>query len=1134
MYDRFLFVGLGGSGGKTLRFLKDQIRRWMKSYGVRGEVPAGWQFLHIDTPPNPDGDELNHLVPQLGPAEYLGLTGPGEQFAGVQAILDGAPAGSEQLRTWRVNPDGLGIPIQKGAGQYRAVGATLSLAKLDSMFKRIQTSLNMLDQADTHVDMSRVWGEANPGSSVGGGKKGQPYVVVVSSLAGGTGAGLLGTVCDLLRASRPALGDNLFGVLYTSEVFDSLAGPMSGGVHANALAALSETMNGHWWRGAPIQDRLLAGAGAASPIDRSGPSYPFLVGLTNSEGVNFGTYDKLFEATGRALLAWVIAEAGQANFMAYTIGNWKSYAEDNQGDKVLVDRGLTEERGNPPFSALGFARLSLGTDHFARYAVHRLTTDVFHHLVDHHVESEEARLTKQQTGEAAPDKLAELLAANHAEWFRRQTGIEEQVDNDDSSYDIGLLRKSLTPPDTQKEELRKRYYEDLVTATGVRHDDTKRSASEWRALIDDAAEYGLEALRDAARRIVDERSRLWVKDVERTVIEAACVAIVRHGLQVTQRLCSDAADYLRGQVIDDLSQNVVPEVRRWWESWDEYVDDSGIQSAAGKIGSDNQNLGDYVSDLVYYRMFLVDWLVATRATELAAELASKVLDPLADALRGARLKLESARAEFPDWARWERSEVPEECGPPKDEFALIEHTRYYETFQDLLAETFPDARQRRLRERLINGAHGDTPPIVTETPWLPSTSFADGSASSLGVAVNLSSDRLREVAEAWMEEPNSPFGAFVGLGLRDAFTETASNSNPVVTDWQDHLRRHFTTQIIPAIDAAKPLVHFHPGLEPLVGQVGSDEVKLHFSPLPFDGLPIEIELTEILVEQGLGRDEANKLFNADPNAQHISITAQLLAPQPVLAIRSLLNPIAADWARAKNAGQGAIDKFWHYRRSSVLQRFVPCPQEHLRAMVRGWFTGRLLGLIRIDDDGAVTVAREAKPPAAFPFPSLSKANDVRDPMAVVLESLSLAYVEAARVGGLESLRAYDRLLELGCSGAPSGGVKDYERLNRYLSDWVKSGTQRREALEPLHAHLKKAPTEGDGEVLRREALVKVFAAARRDWQDAFRKCEQRWTTYPDYHSKAPLWTGLWPLIGEELDRLRDAAGGHVADDGGLY
>ena len=1130
MYDRFLFVGLGGSGGKTLRFLKDQIRRWMKSYGITGDVPAGWQFLHIDTPPNPDGDELNHLVPQLGPAEYLSLTRPGDQFAGVQKRLDEVAAGRDQLRTWRVNPDGLGIPIQKGAGQYRAVGATIGTAQLNALVKEVNNSLDLLDQADTRQELAKVWHEANPEAALGGANVNQPYVVVVSSLAGGTGAGLLGTVCDLLRASRPALGDNLFGILYTSDVFGNLAGPMREGVHANALAALSEIMNGHWWRGAPIQDPWLASAGAARPIDRSGSSYPFLVGITNAEGVNFGTFDKLFEVTGRALLAWVISEAGRPNFMAYTIGNWKVSAAGNQGEHALMDRGLAAECGNPPFSALGFARLSLGTDHFERYSVQRLTTEVFHHLVDYQAKSEEAQHLKQQFGEAAPGKLAEHLAVKHAGRFRQQADITEE------EFEAGLLRQRLTPSKTSVEDLRGDYSRGLRTNAGIGDSGTKRSAAEWRRLIGDAADDGFEDFRSMAARAVDERSRDWVEEVEKSVVTAVEEAVVHYGLWVAQRLCKDAADYLRKQVTDNLNQNIVPEIRKWWESWQEYVDDSAIRDAAGKIGADDRRIDDYVADVVHYRFFVVDWLVAARAAELATELATKLLEPLADTLDGVRLKFEAVRAEFPGWAQWEHTDVPASCGPLNDEFALIDHSKYYETFSKLLAETFPDAPRRRLRERLIKGGQGDEPPIKVEGHWVPDAPFVETPASNLGVTVLLTSDRLERLAETWLREPNSPFGAFVGLGLRDAFTDSAGSVSPAVADWRKRFRSEFKALIGPAIAAAKPLVNLDPRLEQLVGKAGGDEVKLHFSALPFDGLPIQAELMDTLAAQGIGPGEAKDLFNADSKAQHISITAQLSAPRSVLAISSLLTPITGDWAAAEAGGQGAVGRFWQYRRSRILQRFVPCPQEHLRAMVRGWFTGRLLGLIRIDGSGAVSVAREDGDSVTFPDPTLSQPRDPRDPIAVVLESLCLSYVEAARIGGLEPLRPYDRLLELGCSGRPDDGIKDYESLNRCLSDWIESGTRRAEALELLHADLRKAPTPDstDARQHRREALAKSLDSASRAWSDAYKQYEQIWAKDPGRFSKAPLWTGLWPLIGEELDRIREAVSRHDAHDEPLY
>ena len=72
------------------------------------------------------------------------------------------------------------------------------------------------------------------------------HVFIISSLAGGSGAGLLMEVCDIIRALDDSLGEETFAILYTPEVFESLASGSIGGVQPNALAAVSEVLNGYW------------------------------------------------------------------------------------------------------------------------------------------------------------------------------------------------------------------------------------------------------------------------------------------------------------------------------------------------------------------------------------------------------------------------------------------------------------------------------------------------------------------------------------------------------------------------------------------------------------------------------------------------------------------------------------------------------------------------------------------------------------------------------------------------------------------------------------------------------------------------------------------------------------------------
>ncbi len=400
MYNRFLFIGLGGSGGKTLRFLKDQIQRWMKAHGIDGDIPSGWQFLHIDAPPQPDGDEINDRVPHLAGDEYVGLVPVGITFDAVQAQLDASTSRRAELRTWRVEPAGLRIPIEAGAGQYRAVGHTIGTLYVNDIRTRIEAKFNRLNANAAARELNYAYARAQDTDAAPAG--GMPtYVFVISSLAGGTGAGLLNTVCDLIRSMDAAAGSNLFGIVYTSEVFNVLPAATRAGVHGNGLAAVCELLNGYWWGGnpsadddvvvEPIDDPFLQAAGAVGTLTFSGPSYPFLVGLQNAAGVNFGTFDALFEGVGRALLSWVTDEEVSGSFVSYTIANFKNAASANVRGEALVDRGETGAIGLPPFSALGFARVSLGTDHFERYAVDRVARDSYRHLVEYHWKSDDAK-----------------------------------------------------------------------------------------------------------------------------------------------------------------------------------------------------------------------------------------------------------------------------------------------------------------------------------------------------------------------------------------------------------------------------------------------------------------------------------------------------------------------------------------------------------------------------------------------------------------------------------------------------------------------------------------------------------------------------------------------------------------------
>src|SRR3954447_350801 len=91
---------------------------------------------------------------------------------------------------------------------------------------------------------------------------------------------------------------------------------------------------------------------------------------------------------------------------------------------------------------------------------------------------------------------------------------------------------------------------------------------------------------------------------------------------------------------------------------------------------------------------------------------------------------------------------------------------------------------------------------------------------------------------------------------------------------------------------------------------------------------------------------------------------------------------------------------------------------------RGWCTGRLLGQIELNRKTLLSEAIKVWVPgeglASFPFPLLASGVSMSDALGMVLESFSLALVQAAFND--RSLRAYRRLRDLGGHRVVAPGV----------------------------------------------------------------------------------------------------------------
>ena len=74
---RALIVGCGGSGGKTLAYMMDQLASDLAEAGIY-QMPPGWQFVHVDVP----------LSAESGPPNMANVPGQGGRYVSTGVSSD--------------------------------------------------------------------------------------------------------------------------------------------------------------------------------------------------------------------------------------------------------------------------------------------------------------------------------------------------------------------------------------------------------------------------------------------------------------------------------------------------------------------------------------------------------------------------------------------------------------------------------------------------------------------------------------------------------------------------------------------------------------------------------------------------------------------------------------------------------------------------------------------------------------------------------------------------------------------------------------------------------------------------------------------------------------------------------------
>ena len=303
MLRPIIMIGCGGFGQRTVRYVRDSVKRQLEHQGWVGDIPKAWQFLVID---HPHSSKEDPSIPFLPNDAYISLQLPFATYQGLNKAIESKfglevnPNAFHKLQGWRPNPREF---MSSYPGQYRAVGRMLGIAGYDTIIKRLSFAFTECAASGPELtEVSRYLGVNVPPET----PVPDPITIVVGSMAGGTGAGIMLDVVDLVRRAD---SKGAFPVLvaFTPDIFGLI---QTHAMTANSAAFMAEMLASYW------DDEITDSAFIPANVDVNtrGPHSIYLIGRTNIDGLDFLDSKSVYQAVGKTLSAIVTSPTLQTIF----------------------------------------------------------------------------------------------------------------------------------------------------------------------------------------------------------------------------------------------------------------------------------------------------------------------------------------------------------------------------------------------------------------------------------------------------------------------------------------------------------------------------------------------------------------------------------------------------------------------------------------------------------------------------------------------------------------------------------------------------------------------------------------------------------------------------------------------------
>ena len=1044
MLSPVIMIGCGGSGQKAVRYVRDAVRRRLAHAGWEGEFPRSWQFIGLDTLAT---QESPGEIPTMPSVDYKSVSLKFVKYSDLEStVIATHPVGSagyQELIGWRAVPEEVLVPLEKGAGQLRAVGRMAGLLSLNTVvreqllhaFTECITGGPELQRVSERLGVQTVTGEPTP----------KPVVVVLGSMAGGTGAGIMLDVIDLVRRTSTD-GQFPIGIVFTADIFGALQTDM---MAANGLAFMSELMSSYW----DNHPSGLALIPANIPVNQRGPHAVFMVGRTNMGGVDLADSKQVYRAVGEALSAWVTSSKVQTQVINFTTTNWPAYAPANMGGY-----GFGREYTRGVVSSFGASSISIGRDRFKDFSAKLLMHEVLKTQNDGYLRVAEREFPNEAKKMSAEAKISRI-AQNNFDNFLKECGLKERGKSDNQISDVFASKEILSA-------MLSKVSSELRAAFGGQ----QLTPDQWyRSLMSQGSGVVKPAAMNRTETEMIQMLGAWGSETFERILRVSSKYTARLSMPVMLEI----SRLVQREVLE-ASGEVRQEAREFREL--AILKIAGVQgplmaAGKGKIGTGSKPVEDAITEISKSICLEMRASIFEKIAGTMEALSGQVLSPVAGALQqGMALVrhyvvvqegVELLTASWPD----NDGSVPQAFSPSPVEFYLEEHKRWPEKLKELIAESMPiigsdeflpadpvqAAAYLLVRGKSVEGSNDkrENPLIWSQSYTGGSPQWSAGSTPTITMALDIES--LEERVSYWMHRPNTSLAAFLDEGLKDYLALIDRSGAPM----PDHHARlnMFRVKLLEALAQSEPLMQIDMALaaRTLPQPVTILPIMQGF---PFGTNHPARKITEDILKSILPTGTPLGDYFTDADSESVMISSFLKYPVHPAVITSFTKPIATAIGNLRGDQARLRGDFWLWRRAKVLEDFIPLPDEMRRAVIRGFVVARLLGFVTKDPTVSVKVSAE-KGVLEFPYPLLTQVTEFNI-LPALLEAFVLTF-GAVSTQGETAFLPYKRLYELG-SGVGAGVTFT---ATGELKDFIETGTTQLAVVDNASRKLFIADTQED-------------------------------------------------------------------------